>query len=77
MTQTTTTGRRIARFLFMALGGFVLVAVASAFRAEPVEDDDFEPVDGDWDPGAPERQPVHIPRPPRKFWTTLTMTLCS
>ena len=33
MTQTTTsTGRRVARFLFMALGGFVLVAVASAFK---------------------------------------------
>src|SRR3712207_4437681 len=77
MTSENENGRSLGRIVFMALGGFLIVAVANALPSARRHEDeiDDEPVVGDWDPGAPERQPVHVPTPPKRFWKTLALTM--
>src|SRR5437867_6239169 len=65
---------RILRFLFLGLGGFVVMAVANAVHVghRDEEEPEVEPAGPDWDPGAPERQPLR-PKVPRRFLTTFAV----
>lgn len=65
---------RILRFLFLGLGGFIAVAVVNAIRGHGRDEDESEtePAGPEWDPGAPERQPLR-PKVPRRFLTTLAL----